>query len=207
MKKVIRLTETQLINVVKRIINEGVIEDITPIIDKTISNNSTKVSDLWDITNLGNNTISISPKGQNKPTKLKISFPGKTSFKLEAIRKALGGDFQFQVALKNKDFPLTWGIFKNLPGSGTQYGINGYVYDRNNKKWISQKDVQTSLLGKIEYEDYGYTSSDDVDLRFTGFSQDKMLKPILQKLKVSNMQPFQHGLAALDAEITLTPLA
>ena len=207
MKKIIRLTESELTKVIRKIIYESSIEEIKPEIDKTLSNNQSKVSDLWDITFLGNNTISVSPTGQNKPVKLNLSFPGKPSFKVEGIRKSLGGGYQWQIALKNKDFPLTWGIFKTLPGVGGEYGIKGYVYDRRNKKWISQKDVNTSFLGKIEYEDYGYTNSDDVDLRFSGPSQDKMLKPILQKLKASNMRPFQHGIAAIDAQITLTPMA
>jgi hypothetical protein len=190
---------------VKRVINEGTLEDITSTIDKTISNKSTLVSDLWDITSIGNNTISISPVGQNKPTKIKLDFPGKSSFKLQSVKKSLGF-FTFQVSLKNKDFPLTWGLFKSLPGSGDDSGIKGYVYDQKNKKWVKQRDVETTMLGKIDYEHYGYVNSDDVILQFNGVGRDEMLRKILSKLKTSKMQPFQEGIKALGLSLNLTPL-
>ena len=214
MGKIIRLTENDLSKLIKRVISEGAMEDVNTIVTDGLNKIDNKKMKIPIISRLnfektGDQTISVSPKNKlNSKMNFKIDFGG-GPFKIEEMKldgcSYKGGNTpKVTISLKNKDFPLNWGFYRNLPGGG----FGGWVItNEKNPKEIEMKNVQTNLIGQIENESYGYRNRADVKLKLWFCMDNENLWEIFRDLKKTGYQKAKKGVTGTDATATITRIA
>lgn len=204
MKKRIRLTESELTNLIQRVITEGAIEDIDQAVSNQLKSPEQPISNNLDIQLLNNNILKVNPKNNPKSSlKFKVGFKGRNSFDIKKIDMQGCDDSQPKVwfNVKNGDFPLTWGAYRILPGVG------GWVFDKTTNKWIKAKDVETNLLGQIDYKKYGYENKNDVQLQLWVCSKNEVLSDVFKDLQKTKFATASKGIPSTDLSITISKVA
>ena len=207
MKKTVRLTESELTNLIQRVITEGAIEDVNQAVSNQLKSPDQPISNNLDIELLDNNILKVTPKKTpNSFLKFKVGFQGRNSFKIKKIDlEGCSSEEGKQPLVKfdciNKDFPLTWGTYRILPG------VYGWVFDKKTKQWIEAKDVDTNLIGQIDYEKYGYKNKNDVQLRLALCSKNKILSDVFKDLQKTKFATASKGIPSTDLSITISKVA
>lgn len=204
MKKRIRLTESELTNLIQRVITEGAIEDIDQAVSNQLKSPEQPISNNLDIQLLNNNILKVNPKNNPKSSlKFKVGFKGRNSFDIRKIdmQGCTNSQPKVQFNVKNGDFPLTWGVYRNLPGVG------GWVFDKITNKWIKAKDVETNFVGQIDYEKYGYENKNDVQLQLWVCSKNEVLSDVFKDLQKTKFATASKGIPSTDLSITISKVA
>ena len=211
MGKIIRLTENDLSKLIRRVISEGAKEEVDTTVTKNINKN-VSINSVLNFEKAGDQTVSVSTK-QNPNSKMtfKIDFAGKpykiVKLNPEGCNSATGTSPKVTINLKNKDFPLTWGVYRNLPGSGK--GNGGFVFPNNSpaSKAVPMENVKTNFLSQIDYEFYGYKDKNDVNLQLWFCVDNEKLWEIFKDLQKTGYQTATKGIPnveSLSAEIKRT---
>lgn len=113
MKKTIRLTESELTNLIKRVITEGAMEDVNSAVNNQLKSPEQPISNNLNIQLEPGNILKVSPKNNpNSNLKFQVSFKGKNSFKLvkvdlQGCSNSEGSQPKVVFDVKNGEFPLT----------------------------------------------------------------------------------------------------
>jgi hypothetical protein len=204
MKKTVQLTESELTNLIQRVITEGAIEDVDQAVSNQLKSPEQPISNNLDIQLLNNNILKVNPKNNPKSSlKFKVGFKGRNSFDIRKIdmQGCTNSQPKVQFNVKNGDFPLTWGVYRNLPGVG------GWVFDKITNKWIKAKDVETNFVGQIDYEKYGYENKNDVQLQLWVCSKNEVLSDVFKDLQKTKFATASKGIPSTDLSITISKVA